>query len=256
MGPTEVSQLEQAFNNQFGSSPPPAPAYSHTPPPYNPNPTPNPTPNPAYENPYVSPSGSGGSPWKMISIILIGLMAIGAGYYFLTKDNAGTEKTSNDGSILSSNAVKREEPIVKIDTPKRAVAVVDTPTIPAEDPAIAVAAEKEDRSQKIQRLISAEDNRNIDGILSMFDANMLQYWDMKNPSNTQLRNRYMDAWSKTDDVKHKNVRIHRVSKNTYDINGDFSYYSLKEDTYKSVPIKTRVIFNDEGKIIRTYGLNK
>ena len=113
IGPTKILQLEQAFNNQFGSSSPPVPTYSNAPPPYNPKPS----PNPATENLYASFSGSGETTWKMISIILIGLMAIGAGYYFLTKDNGGTEKPSNDGSIMSSNTIKREEPIVKTETP-------------------------------------------------------------------------------------------------------------------------------------------
>lgn len=221
--------------------------------------------NPYKEQPYYSnpapqqiPSNNG-NVWKIIAAILaIAIAGVGI-FYFLNRNNT-TSTGPNDGSILRNN-VADETPAKTIpdqvatkplETPKSdtsaTVSDVRAPNLESTEKEI------QTRTQVIKNLLSNEVDRDLNGILDKFAKNPQQYWDMKNPTSLQIRDAYMRTWSKVDDIQYKNINVKRVSKNVYDLYADYSFYSLKDDSYKKKSVQTRYEFNDNGEIIKTYGI--
>ncbi|MBX9450118.1 MAG: hypothetical protein KL787_10545 [Taibaiella sp.] len=199
--------------------------------------------------------------WMIIALLAI-LILGGLGAYYALRGEKNQEPSRNDGSILNNDTPRQtseQKPSeIKVDTSDVATPKSNTDTTgagkPSETDFASVEQEKEDRMDRVYKLIYAEEDQDLDKILSAFDPAISQYWDLKSPTRAQLTNRYMDSWKKTDDAIHKNVRIVRISKDTYDMYATFSYYSPKDKVYKDVPVHTRYIFNNNGKIVKTYGV--
>lgn len=177
---------------------------------------------------------------KGILYFLLVFAVLGAlGFYIWTiyeKDtNAPPEVTATNNAAI------------KVDTPE----TVATP--------IVAAAPKETEDDKInarviQDLMYAENNRNFEEIYSAFDPNMERYWDINYPVYDELKARYERTWSQVVDNDNSNIKVQKVADKTYDVSLSYSYFSLKDQKQKKVESKVRFVFNEEHKIIKTYGL--
>lgn len=231
-----------------------------------PNPTTYiPTPPPAYQAPANIPPvnnypavqpKSNNTLWILLAVVAI----LGLAGYIVYDKMTHKAPTNNDASVLTPSTLTNQDNTTPAATATVTATKVDTPTTAAattttkEDEQIAIENEKTARSATIKQLISAEERRDLNGILNTFASNMTEYWDLKNPSAEQLKNRYQHTWTITDENKISNPSIKRISKNVYDLYGEYKFYSLKDDQYKTVPVHTRFVFDDNGKIIKTYGV--
>lgn len=111
-----------------------------------------------------------------------------------------------------------------------------------------------EKTMTIRHLLNAEENRDMNGILSTFSTYMERYWDINYPTEDELINAYQKTWEITKDNKNTNIRIKKVSDNTFDVSNTYSYFSLKEQKSKTVNSTIRFIFDEDNKIVNTYGL--
>lgn len=102
----------------------------------------------------------------------------------------------------------------------------------------------------INKLLSAEDNRNISDILYFYSPNIYQYWGQSNPTTTQIQNRYFASWSKTSYTKNDLKSIQKINDNTYIYTVDFTYYSIKDQMFKTVyGSRVKLVFDSYYKIV-------
>lgn len=102
----------------------------------------------------------------------------------------------------------------------------------------------------IHSLLTAENNRNIDGILAHFSPHIRQYWDLHNPSVTQLQNRYFSAWRKTTYSKNELLSIEKVNNSTYIYAVNYTIFSKKDQKEKQFnDQKIKVLFDKNFKIL-------
>lgn len=110
-----------------------------------------------------------------------------------------------------------------------------------------------DHSDIIRSFVSAEDNGNLDEIFSFFSPNLYRYWSIYNPSYAQLANEYGRALS-IPDRRNSIGNIERISDREYILHTTFSYYSEIENQRVSKNSRVKFVFDDNGKILETYGL--
>lgn len=106
----------------------------------------------------------------------------------------------------------------------------------------------------IEDLLLAEENRDFEKIYSHFSENMSRYWDLNYPSYGNLKKRYEYIWGFTKNSKNYIDKIKKISDNTYDLYTKFEYYNLNKKRLKSIKSTIRYVFDSNGKIVVTYGL--
>ena len=109
--------------------------------------------------------------------------------------------------------------------------------------------------EKITDLLKAEDERNLNNILSFYAMNMKRYWDIQNPSINDLKSRYEKSWKSLYGSNNKILNIHKISDRTYELETDFKYVTSKNRNKKSIVSKVIFKFDKEGKIIEVFGLD-
>tara|TARA_R100000306_G_scaffold62450_2_gene70353 strand:- start:1112 stop:3817 length:2706 start_codon:yes stop_codon:yes gene_type:complete len=108
----------------------------------------------------------------------------------------------------------------------------------------------------LSKLLFAEEQRNFNDIFSFFSSNMSRYWDMNNPSYSDLKKRYEYIWGFTSNSKNKIEKIEKVNTYTYDLYTEFSYYNLNNNENFVTNSIIRYVFDNNGKIIATYGIEQ
>lgn len=106
----------------------------------------------------------------------------------------------------------------------------------------------------IENLLHAEESRDLGSIVEKFSPDAQQYWDISYPTQNELSTRYKDVWKKSENGKHRNIRIEKVSNNTYDMYADYEFFSVKEGITKALAVHVRYVFDDNNKIIKTFGV--
>lgn len=110
--------------------------------------------------------------------------------------------------------------------------------------------------EKITDLLKAEDERNLNNILSFYAMNMKRYWDIQNPSINDLKSRYEKSWKSLYESNNKILNISQISDRTYELETEFKYVTAKKRNKKSIISKVIFKFDKDGKIIEIYGLDK
>ncbi|WP_118976010.1 S1 family peptidase [Taibaiella koreensis] len=106
----------------------------------------------------------------------------------------------------------------------------------------------------IKTFLLAEEHRNLGEILSCFSSNMYRYWDLQPPSQAQLANRYRHSWSITENAVNDLKDIRKIDEHTYVYTVDFTYFSIKDQAYKTVNnARVQVVFDDSYKIVAIFG---
>lgn len=108
--------------------------------------------------------------------------------------------------------------------------------------------------ETIKGFLLAEEHRNFNEIMSYFSASMYRYWDLQPPSEAQLSGRYQHSWSITENAVNDLKDIRRVDDHTYIYTVDFTYFSKKDQAYKTVSnARVQVIFDNDYKIVAIFG---
>lgn len=194
-------------------------------------------PQPTYNYPPPQPEPTKKSnAWIWIILLLIAVAAAGLYYY-----NLQQKDTSVDPEIQQTDTTQVAKPVVEKPQPIE-------PAAPQENE-----ADKEN-AREVRNLLMAEENRNFDEIYAHFSPNMERYWDINYPTYDELRDRYQHSWDITDRANHSDVKVTKVGTNTYDVSSTYSYFSVKDQVEKTVKSKVRYVFDNSGRIIKTYGL--
>lgn len=242
--PATASLYEQLFlQTQSGGNPPPQqPSYqqpSYQPPPVQQQP-------PA--QPYHPPQGKSN---KMPVIILSALLLLGAAgfaYYWLNHKNE--EPAVAAGAPVTTTTQPVEQPKQNALDP-----IPAEPTKADEsDYSGDVSPDDEANMETIQSLINAEESRNMSAILNSFSSDMEQYWDISYPTQEELVKRYNSVWTKSGNGKHTNIRLEKEADHTYDLYANYEFYSVKDHISKAVAVHVRYVFDDNNKIIKTFGV--
>jgi serine protease Do len=107
--------------------------------------------------------------------------------------------------------------------------------------------------QIIKAYIAAEDSRNLYDITTKLSDAMVKYYDIANPTIAQIEKRYKYIWSISSEPKSENIRIEKLTENSYAVTCDFTFYSNKTNSYKTLKnTKNYVEFDKNNKIISIY----
>lgn len=196
-------------------------------------------PRPQYE--YQQAPVKSKSPWKAIIIILVfALMAIIAYLaYNLMYKPQNEEIQPVDTSATTVVPIQHSAPV---------------PSEPEPEPVSQVNQADYEKTMTIKQLFTAEENRDLSGILSTFSPYMERYWDINYPTQEELSNAYQKTWDNTKDNKNTNIQIKKVNDSTFNASTTYTYYSLKDQKSKSVNSTVQYIFDNQNKIVKAYGL--
>lgn len=106
----------------------------------------------------------------------------------------------------------------------------------------------------INDFLIAEENRNMENILSFYSNETKRYWNINNPSKIEIENQYRNAWEYSNNAQNIVKNITKISNNTYILSTNFRFYDLKKQQYKSINSKVRFVFDNNNKIIETSGI--
>lgn len=106
----------------------------------------------------------------------------------------------------------------------------------------------------IREFLLAEEKRDFDEIYSFFSPKFSRYYDLYNPNYSKLKNRYEYVWGFVSNAKNHIKSINKINDFTYDLNTNYTYYDEKNDKDFSVNSTVRFLFDTNGKIIETYGI--
>jgi serine protease Do len=106
------------------------------------------------------------------------------------------------------------------------------------------------KEQLIKAYIAAEDSRNMYDITTKLSDAMSSYYDIANPTIAQIEKRYKYIWSISSNPTSENIRITKLSETTYAVTCDFTFYSLKTNSYKTLKDnKNFFVFDPYNKIV-------
>jgi len=106
----------------------------------------------------------------------------------------------------------------------------------------------------INDFLIAEENRNLNDILSYYSTNIKKYWNINYPSKMELAKQYENAWKYSKNAQNIVNNITKVNSNTYILDTNFRFYDIKKNEYRYINSKVKFIFDDNNKIIETNGI--
>lgn len=246
---------EQQFlqqNTHPNPAPYPGPSYNQPQSSYPQQPYPQQTPVSSYTPPPASASGKSKAPLIIGALVLV---AIAGGAAFFLAGNRNEDRTPDTVSTTDTTKPAAAAPVAQSATAPEPKTRVGVNTIYNEEDGTTTDSETDgERAAMIRNLISAEEDRNMSGILDAFATDMEQYWDIRFPTQAELVKRYNAVWGKSSDGKHNHIRIDKVSDNTYDLYADYEFYSNKDHISKAVNVHVRYVFDEDNKILKTYGV--
>jgi hypothetical protein len=105
----------------------------------------------------------------------------------------------------------------------------------------------------INDFLIAEENRDINEILSFYSQNVNRYWSVNFPSRIELTQQYKKAWNYTENAQNLVQSIERVNINTCILKTNFRFFDKKRNQFRNIESKVKFEFDKENKIIATYG---
>lgn len=109
-------------------------------------------------------------------------------------------------------------------------------------------------SKTIRNFLKAEEKRDFDTIYGYLSPKFSRYYDITDPSYSKLKNRYEYLWGFTSNSKNVVKSIDRINDYIYDLETKYTYYNHRKEREFTVNSTVRFLFDDNGKIIETYGV--
>lgn len=201
-----------------------------------------------FENSFLSKKNTKAKFNLTIIILAIFLFGLGISFLLLKNNETPNEEIAiinqkNTNSTFNSPS-KKEEPSTTIQNSEKIVTKENKKNI---------VETSELFQETIQKLINAENNRDFEKIYQCFSPNIVRYWDLKNPSHKQLKNRYEHLWKVSKNNFQKTTFVNQINSRTFVVNGNFSYFSIKENKEKQIETVTTFIFDSNGLILEVWG---
>lgn len=111
-----------------------------------------------------------------------------------------------------------------------------------------------DFSQEIRGFINAEEKRDFDLIYSFLSTHFSRYYDIINPSYSNLKERYEYLWGFTSNSKNSIQSIDKINDFTYDMQTIYFYYNQRKNKSFTTNSTIRFLFDSNGKIVEIYGV--
>ncbi|MCW5521119.1 trypsin-like peptidase domain-containing protein [Aureitalea sp. L0-47] len=112
-----------------------------------------------------------------------------------------------------------------------------------------------DYSNVIREFLIAEQKRDFDAIYSFFSPKFSRYYDITEPTFAKLKNRYEYLWGFTSNSRNYIQSIEKINNYTYDLKTNYKYFNERKGREFSVHSTVRFLFDSNGKIVETYGVN-
>ena len=110
---------------------------------------------------------------------------------------------------------------------------------------------------QIRSLLKTEDTRNFDEVIKYYNLkNLKRYWNISNPSYTELSEAYKKSWNTTVNSSNSINRIEKKYERVYDTNLDFTFFHKRKEEWKTINSTVRFVFGENDKIIEVYGIEK
>jgi hypothetical protein len=193
----------------------------------------------------------------IVVLTLLLSLVIGCVIYWMMNRSNSAEATISIKPQLSTTPISQKPANVQVATePLQANTTNQTMQnpqvlVPKTEAIKPLSSQDERNILSINNLLQAEINQDFEYIAPYYSSDLRQYWDIENPDYESLKNRYENIWSKISQAENKNIHCEKLRKNTYRLLGQFDYYSLKQQAFKSVPVQTIFEFDEEGKIVFT-----
>jgi hypothetical protein len=101
----------------------------------------------------------------------------------------------------------------------------------------------------IRKKFVAEENEDFDAMYNCLSPSMTKYASTQNPSKEFLEQEYLKAWSKSSNRKYFDVKLTKLTSNTYRVKGKLSFYSIKDQLDKTVNFDARYIFDEQNLLL-------
>jgi curved DNA-binding protein CbpA len=102
--------------------------------------------------------------------------------------------------------------------------------------------------------INAEDTRNFFVISHYLSGRMERYWDLVQPTITQIYNRYRHVWNITAYSKNTIKHIDKINDTTYFVFTTFEYEGNKRHIVKTQESRLTFVFDQNNKIVQINGI--
>ncbi len=108
-----------------------------------------------------------------------------------------------------------------------------------------------DYENAIYELVKANNDKNLYQVMNHFSPYIEQFGKTEYPEPSFIENEYNNIWQNTPDLKINIKLIEKISDNIYDLYATYTYIKPSGET-DEIPGKTRIVFDEDGKIIRYY----
>lgn len=108
-----------------------------------------------------------------------------------------------------------------------------------------------DYENAIHELVKANNDKNLYQVMNHFSPYIEQFGKTEYPEPSFIENEYNNIWQNTPDLKINIKLIEKISDNIYDLYATYTYIKSSGET-DEIPGKTRIVFDEDGKIIRYY----
>lgn len=108
-----------------------------------------------------------------------------------------------------------------------------------------------DYENAIHELIKANNDKDLYQVMNHFSPYIEQFGKTEYPEPSFIENEYNNIWQNTPDLKINIKLIEKITDNVYDLYATYTYIKPSGET-DEIPGKTRIVFDEDGKIIRYY----
>ncbi|HRI26731.1 MAG TPA: retropepsin-like aspartic protease [Chitinophagales bacterium] len=189
--------------------------------------------------------------------VKINLRKIQIGDVFLYNVEASIMNSLEAPLLLGQSAISRLGRI-ELDYNANTLKILKSNTVsaPTTKPSInsTIPALTNSKTQAIYAFIKAENERDINKIITHFASSVNRYYNTMNPTHTDLRNLYEASWRRSAYATNEIINIYPIDDYSYDVQVSFTFYLNSEQKEKTVNSKVRFVFDRWGKIVETYSV--
>jgi S1-C subfamily serine protease len=158
--------------------------------------------------------------------------------------------------LLSAQGVEFGGYSMRVNSARESVAVPAVPQASSQEPAEPARQSSKDEvyCAVIRGFVSAEDSRDFQRLYGYFSENLIRYWDISNPTYSDMLNHYQTVWSRVSQSRNIITDIRKITDRTFDLYTEYEYYDLRKQATISKSSRVRYHLDGSGKIDEVYGV--
>jgi Na+-transporting methylmalonyl-CoA/oxaloacetate decarboxylase gamma subunit len=114
----------------------------------------------------------------------------------------------------------------------------------------------DDEKSIIEKYLKGQDNRNFEEFAQYYAPNIRRNWEMYNPTLSQIQGAIYHLWSVTSSSSQTINNIETVNDSTVKADVTNTYVTRKKNLTKQIEYDIYFVFDDNNKIVETYGFQK